>query len=150
MSSQVFYWILLGAVLAFVWEAGGAPERMAAAAWALASILSAAAVVFQLGSYETLQVGVFGIDLALLVFLIWLSLRADRIWPLLMTGVHLFGVMTHVAKALKPDLHPWAYAVGQAGGSYIILATITVGAARHRWRVRQTGRERSWRGSSGR
>lgn len=105
-------------------------------AWTLASILSAAAVVGGLGAYETLQFGVFAVDLALLLFLLALTLRADRFWPLWVTGFHLVGVLTHVAKAIAADLHPWAYAVGQAAGGYLIIAAITAGAVRHHRRIR--------------
>lgn len=147
MYHQVVYWSLLAATLAWVWVRGGPPERIAVASWTVASILSTAAVILRLGTYETLQGGVFLVDLVLLSLLVWLSLKANRIWPLWMTGLHLVGVMTHIAKALKPDLHPWAYAVGQAAGSYLVLATMTIGAARHWKRTRLSGPERSWRKS---
>ena len=148
MPHQIFYWSLLSGLLALVWLRGGLPERLVASAWAVASILSTAAVVLRLGAYESLQFGVFMVDLALLGFLGWLSLKADRQWPLWVTGFHLVGVMTHIAKVLKPELHPWAYAVGQAGGGYLIMGTIALGTQRHWRRTRLTGPERSWRPSS--
>lgn len=143
MSHQTIYWLLLALTLAFVWTRGGRPERLAILAWTVASILSLLAVIAGLGAYETVQFGVFIIDLALLAFFIWLSLTADRMWPLWITGFHLFGVLVHIAKALKPDLHPWAYAVGQAWGGYLIMATIAVGAARHSLRMKRSKPERS-------
>lgn len=150
MLHQFVYWILLAAMLSYSWLRGGPPEQLAACAWAIASLLSTAAVLLHLGGYETLQFGVFSVDVVLLVFLVCLSLKADRVWPLWITGFHLVGVMTHVAKALESDLHPWAYAVGQAGGGYLIMGTITAGAARHARRTRRNGPERSWRTFSAR
>jgi hypothetical protein len=149
MSNQVIYWTLLAATLAYVLARGGSIERLAILAWTIASILSAAAVVAKLGAYETLQFGVFAVDILLLAFLAWLALRADRFWPLWVTGFHLIGVLTHIAKAVVPDLHPWAYAVGQAAGGYLVLGTIAIGAARYRSRTIRSGAEASWSTFSG-
>jgi hypothetical protein len=135
MSNQAFYWTLLVLAFVYVMVRGSAPERLAMSAWTLASLLSTAAVVSGLGAYETLQFGVFAVDIALLVFLIWLALRADRFWPLWVTGFHLLGVMTHIAKAITPDLHPWAYAVGQSIGGYLIIGAIVAGTARQHRRA---------------
>ena len=139
MPNQVAYWSLLALCCAYVLWRGGRPERQAIAAWTAASALSTAAVVAGIGAYETLQFGVLAVDLALLGFLVRLALRADRFWPLWVTGFHLVGVMTHLAKAMAPELHPWAYAVGQAAGGYLIMATITAGAMRHHARLIRRG-----------
>lgn len=150
MSNQTFYWILLALAAVYVLQRGGTPERLGMAAWVLASLLSTATVLAGLGDYERLQFGVLVVDLFLLAFLIWLSLRADRYWPLWMTGFHLLGVMTHIAKAMAPDLHPWAYAVGQAIGAYLIITTMVVATFRHRARLARQGADSSWSRSSSR
>jgi len=148
MSNQLLYWVLLAVSAAYVFWGGGSPERLAMLAWAIASILSTVAVVSGLGSYERLQSGVLVVDLVLLAFLVWLSIRSDRYWPLWMTGFHLLGVMTHLAKAMAPGLHPWAYAVGQAIGGYLIIATMVIGTRRHRKRLACHGADASWSSSS--
>jgi hypothetical protein len=138
MSNQIVYWALLAVAFGYVMLRGGVPERRAMFAWTLASLLSTASVVAGFGAYATLQFGVFFVDVLLAAYFIWLSLRADRFWPLWVTGFHLIGVMTHIAKALLPDLHPWAYAVGQVAGGYLIIATIALGAARHHRRAKRS------------
>jgi hypothetical protein len=148
MSNQTFYWGLLTLASAYVLLRGGKPERLAIAAWAVASMLSTAAVLSGFGNYETLQVGVFAVDLVLLAFLIWIALHADRFWPLWVTGFHTLGVMTHVAKALVPDLHPWAYAVGQVVGGYLIIGAIVLGTARHYRRTKVAVSDYSSRSSA--
>lgn len=147
MANQIIYWTLLAGTLVFVLWRGGQPERTAIVAWTAASLLSTGSVELRLGSYDSVQFGVFAIDIVLLAAFVWLALRADRVWPLWVTGFHLVGVLTHVAKVLKPDLHPWAYAIGQAGGGYLVLAAITIGTLRHSTRVRKSGPERSWKAS---
>lgn len=147
MDNQTLYWSLLALTGAYALVRGGVPERWAMAAWILASILSTAAVLLRLGTYETVQFGVLAIDVVLLAFLIGLSLKADRYWPLWMTGFHLWGIFAHLAKWLLPTLHPAAYAIGQAVGSYAIIGTMVLGTWKHRQRLTRRGVDNSWSGS---
>jgi len=150
MSNQALYWVLLACAAFYVLWRGGTPERLAISGCAGGSILSAGTVWVGLGTYERLQFGILFVDLGLLAFFLWLALRADRYWPLWVSGFHSVGVMTHFAKALAPDLNPWAYAVGQAAGSYLIIAAIVAGTVRHRLRLARDGADNSWSRSSAR
>ena len=146
--NQILHWSLLASLAAFVFWRGSAPERLAMAAWVVNSILSFGPIKSGLGAFETLQVGVFIIDVATLIFLVWLSLKADRFWLLWMTGFHLWGICARIAISLVPSLNPTAYAIGQAVGGYAILATMLAGTIQHRKRLRAHESDSSWSSSS--
>lgn len=145
MSLPLLYWILLGLCSAYVAWKGGAPERVAIVIAALASVFSALFVTqylsVRLGNVEA---GIFVVDLVTLAAFTVLALRADRYWPLWVTGFHLAGVATHAAMLLSPDMLPRVYMFVQALWSYPILLMILVGAIRHRDRLKRVGSDNSW------
>lgn len=138
--------LLLGAI--YVLARGSAPERIAMITVVVGSELTLLAVTFGIGTYDTAQYGVLAIDLVVLAIFGAIALRADRFWPLWLTGCHIIGVLAHLAKMLAPDLHPWAYAVALSFGGYLMIALIVVGTFRHQQRLKQSGADPSWSRSS--
>jgi hypothetical protein len=100
-------------------------ERLAAggylASWALTL------VVFKERSADT-QWGVLVVDLALLGLLVWVSMRSRRYWPLFATSFHLLAVVTHLARALDPQVGGWSYLTVELIWSYMVIGTIGYGA----------------------
>jgi len=61
------------------------------------------------------------------------ALRSDRFWPLWVAGLQLTISMSHVLKAIQPDLLPLAYAAAERFWSYPTLLILFIGA----WRQHQ-------------
>ena len=151
MTLQLLYWIYLILCSAYVLWRGGPPERIAMVIVIAASFLSAVTVSNDVTiRYGKVEYGLFLVDIAALVAFTLLALRADRFWPLWITGIHLVGVATHTAKLLSPDVLPLIYSWVQGLWAYPIIALIVVGTIRHRRRRKSFGADNSWIGSSAR
>jgi hypothetical protein len=144
MISVDFYWIFLSLCSAYVFIKGGPPERVAVLITIVASGLTLAVSTRSPALYQTLQIGVFAVDVLTLGAFAALALIADRFWPLWITGIHMIGVATHAAKLVRPEVVPWVYGMTQALWSYPILLLIVIGAARHQSRLRLYGADNSW------
>lgn len=142
-----FLSLLVACTLYALW-AGGAPERIGAAVYAL----SVAATFLILTQHDprwlNLEVGAFIVDVAVFLAFIPLALRANRFWPLWVTALLGIGVLGHVAKLMAPDTFWRAYAFVLAFWSYPILALMALGTFLHRRRLSQYGADRSWASSS--
>ena len=57
----------------------------------------------------------------MLVAFVVIALRSDRFWPLWVAGLQLTISISHVLKAIQPDLLPIAYGVAERFWSYPIL-----------------------------
>jgi hypothetical protein len=66
---------------------------------------------------------------------VFVALRSDRFWPLWIAGLQLTMSISHLLKAIQPDLVPIAYAAAERFWSYPILAIIAVAT----WRSHQRG-----------
>lgn len=149
MSLQILYWTFLALCSTFVLARGGPPERTAIAIVIAASFLSALSVSHNVDlRYGGVETGLLLVDLAALAFFTLLALRADRFWPLWITGIHLVGVATHTAKLASPDVLPRIYSWIQGLWAYPIIILIVIGTIRHRRRLRRFGVDNSWIGSS--
>jgi hypothetical protein len=73
------------------------------------------------------------IDLLVLIALVAVALRSDRFWPLWVAGLQLTISLSHVLKAIQPDLLPLAYAAAERFWSYPTLIILFIGA----WRQHQ-------------
>lgn len=150
MTASQFYLIFLISCSTYILLRGGAPERVGIAIAIAASLLTLVATTSDVAQrWHHVEMGVFLVDLATFAAFLILALRADRFWPLWITGMHLIGIATHTAKLADPKVVPWVYANTQALWAYPILLLIVIGAARHRKRLRRFGADNSWIGSSG-
>jgi hypothetical protein len=148
MVDVSFYWIFLALCSIYILTQGGPPERVAIAIAITASALSLFVGLLDWeGRYRSMLAGVFLVDVATLLAFGILALRADRFWPLWITGIHLIGVATHFAKLLDPSIVPRVYGATQALWAYPILLIIAIGAARHRRRLKRLGADTSWNSS---
>lgn len=149
MTASLFYLIFLASCSAYILWKGGAPERIGIAIAIAASVLTFIATTSDVAQrWQQVETGVFLVDLATFAAFLILALRADRFWPLWITGMHLIGIATHSAKLADPMVVPWVYANTQALWAYPILLLIVIGAARHQMRLRRFGADNSWFGSS--
>jgi hypothetical protein len=72
--------------------------------------------------------GVLLIDIVQLMLMVALALRFDRWWLLFATGFHILGVLTHLAVALDPDVHGWAYSVVLNLIGYLMFVALIAGS----------------------
>lgn len=142
-----FNLLLLCAIL-YALARGGAPERLAAiviAAGVGLTILFAGAWEHR---FAHVEYGILLADALVLAGLLAIALRAERFWPLWMSGAQLLMVVLHLPILLNPDVKAQAYHHLQAGLSWLIVGMLIVATWRHRQRIRHAGTDRSWSASS--
>lgn len=59
------------------------------------------------------------------------ALRADRWWPLWVSGVQLLSVLAHLLRALDADLHPLVYAVMERWPYWMAIGLTGLGTYLH-------------------
>ena len=136
--------LLLVACCGYALLAGGAPERIGAALYALACLSSFLVVSAPQLRFRNLEVGIFIIDLLLFACFVVLALGARRFWPIWVTALCGLGVMGHLATWAGPEQIPWAYAVILSIWSYPILMLLVIGTAAHRRRLKSHGSDPCW------
>lgn len=138
--------LVLGCLYALV--AGGGPERVGAAVYGLACFSSLALFSAPTARFRSIEVGVFAVDVLVFIAFLILALRANRFWPIWVSGLLGLGVLGHLARWAGPEVIPWAYAVILSIWSYPILAIIVIGTFNHRRRLARLGADASWSSSS--
>lgn len=138
--------LLLAAGFA-LWK-GGAPERIVALLFLAAAGATRLVQQGASGMFEDLELDVLAIDLILLALLVAIALRADRIWPIWMVGLHGLTVGVHAAKAYDPGIVPWIYGLAVGKLAYPMLLLLIAATVRHRTRLTRYGIDPSWKRSS--
>lgn len=80
--------------------------------------------------FRQLEVGVAGVDLALLLVFVVLAVRGPRYWPIWAAGLQLVTLFGHAALAFHDNLAPWAYGASVMGWGYLVLLSIALGSWR--------------------
>lgn len=135
LFSQVGAILWLG-VCAFAISKGDRPERLAAGALVIAWLASLTT------RSDTVSGGVWvimAIDVALLVFLLGLSWKTDRTWPIWAAGFQAITALVHVVVMIDERIRTIAYISATTIGSYGVLISVAVGAVRA-WRMRWPSR----------
>ena len=127
---------------------GGTPERIGAAIFAGGSALTFAAASAPANRFASVEAGILMVDMATFLAFTILALRAERFWPLWVTGFLGIGVVAHLTKLLSSEVIPWAYAFVLSIWSYPILLVLVIGTIAHRRRLARNGADSSWSNSS--
>jgi len=125
---------------------GGAPERLAAGiivCWILADV--AYHLMFGPSGFERVDPVHLVLDGGELVAIVWLALRANRMWPLWAAAAQLICVSGHLALFIEPHGMRRAYWVMTQLPQYIQLTALVLGAVAHERRLQRIGPYRSWR-----
>jgi len=128
------------------WLRGGPPERLAAAiivAWILTD--ATYHLLFGPSGFDAVDPVHLWIDGAELVAIVWLALRANRLWPLWAAAAQLICFSGHIAAFIEPAGWTRAYWAMTQIPPYIQVIALVSGAAAHTRRMRRIGRYRSWR-----
>ena len=142
------FWALLISSCLYAFVAGGGPERLGAAIYGISCVASFVLLsIAPLTRFQSVEVGVFIVDVLTFLAFVILALRAIRYWPLWVSALLGLGVLGHLARWLGPEVIPWAYAVIMSIWSYPILALMVLGTWNHQRRVARHGDDPSWSGS---
>jgi len=144
MLQGKIYYVLLVFCWMYALLRGGLPERIGATIVAVGSTLTVAALSSMAIRFGSVEIGVFLVDLACLVAFLFLSLRAERYWPLWVTALQIIGIAAHAVKLADPDVIRRAYAIALAFWGYPMLLLIVLGTWRHQQRLARFGSDRSW------
>lgn len=128
--------------------AGGAPERIGAAVYALSCAATHVVLEASQVLWRSIEYGVFVLDLAMFAFFCVLAIRADRYWPIWVSALLGLGVLGHLARWAGPDVIPWAYAVILTIWSYPIIASIAIGTFNHHRKKARSETHKSWAAST--
>lgn len=139
----VFNLLLLGSC-GYAILRGGAPERITG--WLLigATILTPLAARGLSTRYMQAELGIFVVDMVLLVALVIIALKADRFWPMVLAAMQLDTTAVHILKLFDEDLIRITYALMIAAWSYPMLLVLAIATVRHRRRLAQFGEDRAW------
>jgi hypothetical protein len=123
---------------------GGPPERIAAGFYWTAWLITLFASPQAMDRWRTVEIGYLLIDVALLLGLGAIALRANRIWPMATVSLQLIIVVGHAAKALDPRLLGSAYAIMSVFWPYLQLLILAGGTWAYWRRTRTHGAVPSW------
>lgn len=84
--------------------------------------------IVQRHEFQSTELGIMAVDLALLAWLTAICLRSRRLWPLFAAGFHLAGCAVHVAPMVGAQFSALAYGYAAIGSAYFVLIAITLGA----------------------
>jgi nicotinamide riboside transporter PnuC len=126
----------LTACCSYAFWRGGAPERVGAAIFILATLLTIATATSLRPAFKSLEAGILAVDVGVFVAFLLLALRSRRFWPLWMTAFQGVQVAGHAAQLASPEMMPWVYSVAQGIWSYPMMAILAVGTWRHQRRQR--------------
>jgi hypothetical protein len=138
IRQSIFLGLLLLTCGYALWR-GRTYERMAALVCIGATAISVLLHTPVAERYHGIELGDLLVDSAVLVAFVAIALRSDRFWPLWIAGLQLTLSMSHLFKAIEPDLLPRAYAVAERFWSYPILVIVFIGA----WRQHRRTQERA-------
>ena len=147
MSLQVFVLLLLFlAVCGWGYWRGGAPERIAAAiivVWVLSDVTYH--LLFGPSGFVTVDPVHIVLDGGELIAIVWLALRANRMWPLWAAAAQVICMSGHVVAFIEEGGMRRAYWALTQLPPYIQLVALLLGAVAHVRRERRIGAYRSWR-----
>jgi hypothetical protein len=134
----IIFWGILFSTCGYALWRGRKYEQIAALICLAATILSVSMSSPLNQRYVGIETGDLLVDCFVLVAFVFVALRSDRFWPLWVAGLQMTMSISHLLKAIQPDLIPLAYAAAERFWSYPILGIIAAGAWRSHQRQKQT------------
>jgi hypothetical protein len=124
LQSQITALLALGVCGLAVWK-GDRPERLGGLAAAITWVASAAAQDWPRADGP--EYGIMAVDLAYLVFSLWLGLSSGRLWALCVAAFQLLIVLTHVATIIDLRIGQFGFFSAYFIWSYLIIVALGVG-----------------------
>lgn len=144
MSRIDFFFFLLTLACIYAVIRGGQPERRAVMIFIIGIVMTYIAAPLSEDRYAELEIGIFVIDLIILIAFTMLATNAERFWTLWICAMQVIQVLSHIPKMIIPELLPKAYYVVIAFWVYPMLTVLVIGTYRHQQRLRQFGVDKSW------
>lgn len=145
MIAILFILLWLGVSVYALWR-GGQPERFVALMFLVAAPLSSA--LYSTGRWHGMQLGIFAVDIVMLILLLAIAFRANRYWPIGIAAMQVLQVIGHLLKLADPQMLTVIYWVSAVVWAYPMLLLLLLGTVRHRNREKRLGPEPSWSSSS--
>jgi hypothetical protein len=130
----LLYALLLLSVAAYILRYGGPAERACILTIAVGSVATLVAANQQV--WSNAESGIFAVDLVTLLAFIAIMGRSNRFWPLWITALQIVAVMTHVARFVKPQTVPMAYAIAEQLWAYVMMGILIICVHQHHRRPR--------------
>ena len=130
MARLVFFNFLLFASCGYALWKGSRDAKLIGATCLIAAFTTLPFI----SGYESVEVTVFLVDLAVLALFLYVALRSDRFWPLWIAGLHVTTMFGHALKLMSGDLVPIAYAVALRMWAYPELIILAIAVWRHNQR----------------
>ena len=146
MIALLFLVLWLGVCGYALWR-GAQPERFVAVIF-LAAVPAGAAAYSTGLRWRGIEMGLFGVDMTMLVLLLIIAMKANRYWPIAMAAMQVFQVVGHLLKLADPRMLPLLYWISNVVWAYPMLILLLLGTVRHHNRVKRLGPEPSWSNSS--
>ena len=134
----IIFWAFLLFTCGYALWRGRKYEQLSALLFIGASIASILSHAPAQERYIGIETSDLVIDLVVLAALVAIALKSDRFWPLWVAGLQLTVSVSHLMKAIQPNLMPFAYAAAERFWSYPILLILFLGAWRQHRRSRET------------
>jgi len=142
----IFILTLIASVGAVAWRFGGTPEKLAGAifiVWAALDFFYH--LIFGPSDFKTVDPVHVELAATELVAMVWLALRANRVWPLFAAAAQLICLMGHLAALIETEGMRRAYWTATQIPPFFALIALMAGTLAHVLRARRLGNYRSWR-----
>lgn len=144
MINVLFYLALLTCTSIYGLSRGGVPERLAISFILIAVACSALSLPVSYLAFSSPEYALLFVDTCLLLAMLWLALRADRHWPLVIVALLLNQVALEIANWFMPSINRNVYLIVHAALAYPKLVIILIATFRHQRRLRTNGNDASW------
>jgi hypothetical protein len=133
MEKYIYYIFLIPSCL-FAYKFGGVPEKKVSILFLISSFVTTF-FVSNNNDFHSIKWDLFGIDLSLAIFLIVISLSADRYWTMAISSLQIVSAAMHPAFALSESKMAFAYAIAMIFWSYPMIIILIIGAMRYQQRL---------------
>lgn len=137
MPRYLIFWAILLLSCGYALWRGRKYERIAAAVFLSATLLSLFSHLTVRLGYSGFNAGEVAVDSAVLVAVVAIALVSDRFWPLWVAGLQLVDSMAHLMRVIDLKLPAWGYAIAERFWSYPILIILFLGAWRQHRRAQK-------------
>lgn len=123
---------------------GGAPERIVAALFIAGMVLSPLVQLPRQSAFQSAELGIFAIDLMILIALVLLAMTSTRYWTMAMASLAMPPPLATVVAVLQPGMLPRGYFVIEVMPSWLMMILLLIATRRHRIRLRRYGMDPAW------
>lgn len=133
--------ILLPLVTLYAFLRGSCDERYVGVICVAGMVMTHLAISPLTGRFESVEISVVAVDLAVFAGFLMVALRSKRFWPLWVAGLQLTALMGHLLKGIDNHLLPRAYGIALGFWGYPIVVILAVGVWRSQRRARAEQRQ---------